>query len=551
MSTLEKSTVEKSGPHTSPHPGPNGSPDLEQMPGVPSAGNTTVVSKAGAAFGRLFGPLWHDRRIGLASAVGLSTVAGIVTGWWTPRGPMTTGQALAAMAVGAMVGWAAGTAMRSRWSIAVAPTVFVVAFEMTRLGSDGPTVDALRPEGTYGILAMIVGRGFHGLLALVPMMIGATFGAATARFSTGTTPVRHRTAAVGVSLRRAGAAAATLAMVALALGVARPAGTNPIRDDAGKRVPGSIAELTRVKIGGHHLAMMIRGASTKNPIVLYLAGGPGGSEMGAMRNHLESLERDFLVVTWDQRGTGKSYREIEPTATLTFDNAIADTIEVTNYLRQRFGQDKIFLLGQSYGSTLGVRAVQRNPELFRAFIGTGQMVSQRVTDQIFYDDTLAWARKNNNKTLISTLTKLGPPPYRDLMDYQASLGSEHEVYPYDHSRNSEGEGGFSENFLEREYTFVDQVHLLGGFLDTFNFIYPQLQTIDFRTDATSLEVPLYLAQGAHEARGRAELANEWFALVDAPVKKMVTFDTSGHRPLFEQPEEFTKFMVETVLAENR
>lgn len=123
------------------------------------------------------------------------------------------------------------------------------------------------------------------------------------------------------------------------------------------------------------------------------------------------------------------------------------------------------------------------------------------------------------------------------------------MYPYDHTRNSEGEGGFSENFFVSEYTLVEQVHLLGGFLDTFNFIYPQLQDIDLRVDAARLDVPVYLAQGAHEARGRAELANEWFEMLDAPHKEMVLFDTSGHRPLFEQPDKFTEFMTNTVLAD--
>jgi pimeloyl-ACP methyl ester carboxylesterase len=331
--------------------------------------------------------------------------------------------------------------------------------------------------------------------------------------------------------------------------IVRPASTSAIRDPDGDVVEGSIAELIRVDIGGHRLAMMIRGVSTDNPVLLFLAGGPGGSELGAMRNHLSALEQDFIVVTWDQRGTGKSYTEIEPTETLTFDNAVADTIEVTSYLRDRFAQDTIYLVGQSYGTFLGVRAVQEHPELYTAFVGVGQMVSARETDRIFYADTLAWAREQGNTGLVDTLTELGPPPYPSLLDLEATLANEHEVYPYDHSANAEGEGGFSENFLVPEYTLVEQVHLLGAFLDTFNFIYPDIQDIDFRNDATQLDVPVYLAQGAHEPRGRAELADEWFDLLDAPHKELVVFDTSGHRPLFEQPDEFYEFMTDKVLAD--
>src|SRR5690606_18801853 len=136
------------------------------------------------------------------------------------------------------------------------------------------------------------------------------------------------------------------------------------------------------------------------------------------------------------------------------------------------------LLGQSYGSMLGVRAVQEHPELYTAFIGAGQMVSARQTDRIFYADTLAWARRTGNEGLAATLTRLGPPPYETLLDLEATLANEHDVYPYDHSANSEGEGGFSENFFVPEYTLVEQIHLLGGFLDTFNLLYPQIQDID-------------------------------------------------------------------------
>ena len=129
-------------------------------------------------------------------------------------------------------------------------------------------------------------------------------------------------------------------------------------------------------------------------MLLFLAGGPGGTELGAMRHHGEALEEDFVVVTFDQRGTGKSYDQLEPTSTLTLDRAVADTIEVTNYLRDRFGQDKIYLLGQSWGTILGVLAVQQQPELYRGVRRRRPDGQPRcATDQIIYQDTLAWARE--------------------------------------------------------------------------------------------------------------------------------------------------------------
>src|SRR5690606_18845449 len=115
-------------------------------------------------------------------------------------------------------------------------------------------------------------------------------------------------------------------------------------------------------------ALMIRGRTVDNPVLLYLAGGPGGTDLGAMRRDV-TLEQDFIVVTWDQRGSSKSYAAIDPIGTLTVAQMISDTVELTDYLRLRFGQERIFLVGQSWGSTLGVLTVQQHPERYHAFVG--------------------------------------------------------------------------------------------------------------------------------------------------------------------------------------
>ena len=93
------------------------------------------------------------------------------------------------------------------------------------------------------------------------------------------------------------------------------------------------------------------------------------------------------------------------------------------------------------------------------------------------------------------------------------------------------------------------MHSLGAVMDTFAVLYPTISGLDLRTDAILLDVPVYLFQGRHEAPGRAVLAEEWFTALDAPRKAMVIADTSGHRPLFEQPAEFHRFLTDVVLRE--
>jgi proline iminopeptidase len=489
-----------------------------------------------------------SRRIAAATVVSLAGAWGLVAGLWTPRGPLTSSAAIWSIVISLVVGGVAGYVLRSRWAMLLAPAVFVAVLELTRLPVDGPMVDGIRAS-FYGAIALITGRGFHALLTLLPMALGAAVGAGRARARAGDSQSASRrwTRAVG----RVGTVIVALALVTLTAGLARPATTAPITGPDGEPVPGSVAELTTVGVGGHDLGLMIRGANTDNPVVLFLAGGPGGSERGAMRRHLSGLEEHFTVVTWDQRGTGTSYAELDPTDTVTLDGAVSDTIEVTDYLRDRFDTEDIYLLGQSWGTTLGVLAVQERPELYRAFIGTGQMVSQRATDRIFYDDTSAWAARTGDDGLLRQLEAAGPPPYEEMFPYETALSHEMAVYPYDHSGNSEGAGQMSENLLVEEYALIDQVHILGAVMDTLATLYPQLQDIDFRETATDFQIPMYFVQGAHEAGGRAQLFDEWYPMIEAPSKDLAVLATSGHRPLWEQPEQFVDYMVDTVLVETQ
>ena len=529
--------------HTNPLPAAR----VDQPPG--NAENDDVRSRGRGLAGEFLRMVWADKRrawgLALLAAVGY----GLLAGWWTPRGPMSTFEGLAAMGLALLVGLAAGLLLRSRWAMLVAPVVFAAVFELARLGVTGPTVDGIHLGSTYGIMAFALGRGVHGLLALLPMVLGATLGAALARRRLSTQrPQRGFLSGLGLWLRRGVAVVTGLVLVALAAFIARPATTDPIVDADGQTVAGSVAELTRVDIGGHDLALMIRGRSTQNPVLLFLAGGPGGSELGAMRRHSEALEDDFVVVTFDQRGTGKSYDQLDPTGTMTLDGAVADAVAVTNYLRDRFDEEKVYLVGQSWGTTLGVLAVQQHPELYRAYVGVGQMVSQAATDKIFYEDTLAWAREEGNTDLVDTLEANGPPPYTDVLHYEAALSYEMEVHPYDHSAEQRRCGPDEREPLRRgvhaaragAHLGRDARRVLGAVPAAAGHRLPHP---GHQPRGTRLPGP-----GCHEAPGRQLLAQEWFDLLQAPSKKLDPFDTSGHRPLWEQPAEFQDLMA-TVLAE--
>ncbi|MBB2944032.1 pimeloyl-ACP methyl ester carboxylesterase [Actinoplanes lutulentus] len=416
-----------------------------------------------------------------------AVVWGAISAWWTPRGPLTSIEAVVTIAAS----FAAGTlAARSRWAFLTAPLLYALTVELVRIRVSGPSVDAPHPS-PFGAIALVTGRGVHGVLALFPMFLGALL------------PRRGRVFA----------AVALPVLVLLAVTVAIPGRT------AG--IPGGVAELTRVD----GLNLMIRGADRALPVLLFVPGTPGGSEMGAMRKHLSGLEQRFVVATMDRRAF--------PPADVTVDDEVADVLTVTDYLRSRFGQSKIYLVAFSGGSIPGVLAVEREPSRFAAYIGTGQAVDLRASDQIFYADILAWARAGGRADVVAQLEGSGPPPYADFWGYEPFLLYENQAY-------DQGEPAFE--LGASEYSPLRKAHTLTAIMDTWDALYPRMQDVDLRRDVPRLGVPAYFVQGGAEMRGLSELFTPWYEALLAPSKQVEFYPGAGHRAIFEDPQRFVATM---------
>lgn len=495
---------------------------------------------------------WADVRLRAGLVLAAAALAGLAVAATMPRGPATAAQALAVMALGLFVGGVAGVALRSRWAALPAMGVHVVAIELARWGVAGPTVDLPRLDNLYGVLALVLGRGFHGVVGLLPMLVGAAYGTRlAARFSAGEPRKPQASRRVSRYLGTAGLGLATVALAALAVAIAWPASTPPIRGADGQPVPGSLATLEAVRLGGHDQWISIRGVSPDKPVLLWLSGGPGQSDLAFTRALLGNLEQEFVVVNWDQRGQGKSYAALDPTETWTLDQAVSDTIALTNYLRERFGETKIYLAGESWGTTLGVLAVQRQPELYYAWIASGQMVSQLETDRRIYHDLLAYAAGAGDEALAAQLQANGEPPYATIYGNSIAMQYYPAIEPPYTPPAAYAERGEAANLgpwgvLASEYSLVEKVNVLRGLMDMFSVMYPQLQSVDFRRDVPRLEVPVFLAQGAGELQARHDLALEWYALLEAPEKHLLTLENAGHSTLFERYDVFYQIMTEMV-----
>lgn len=294
------------------------------------------------------------------AVLALAASVGAVLGAVVLRGPATSGEALVMLVVAFVVGVASGRVWRSRWALLTVPAVLAIGFELARLPVSGPSVDLPRLASMFGWLALFGGRGLLALVVGLPVVLGVVVG------RRGIARLARRRIPRGGDL---GILVALLVVATLAVFVGRPARTAPIVGQDGAVVPNSVAELTRVRINGHDHAVMIRGHDVDNPVMLFLAGGPGGTELGTMRRHLPELERHVTVVTWDQRGTGRSYGALDPVDTYTLQSAVDDTIAMIEYVRGRFDEERIHLVGQSWGSTLGVLAVDQRPDLYHSWVG--------------------------------------------------------------------------------------------------------------------------------------------------------------------------------------
>ncbi|GIV63439.1 MAG: alpha/beta hydrolase [Chloroflexota bacterium] len=333
------------------------------------------------------------------------------------------------------------------------------------------------------------------------------------------------------------------------------ANTPPILGSDGKPLTGSIAALEKVRLGGTDQWVIIRGHDIHKPVLLFLSGGPGASEAGRVLRFNSDLEKHFVVVIWEQRGCGKSYPAYYPPTKLTVDQYVSDLIELTNWLNQRFDEEKIYLVGHSWGTIIGVRAVQARPDLFHAYVGTAQMVNLRQTDQMIYDAVLGHAQKIGDDAFVKTLQTQGRPPYSGkspIQPYATLFGREYAWFEVTHIRNEDYRQNGDAILLmlkQPEYGWLDRIYYLLGLMNTFNRVYPQLQEMDFRLDATRLEVPVYLIQGRHDMNNPSPLPEEYFEVLQAPAKQMFHFEESGHGMIWQEADLFHDLMVNTVLAE--
>lgn len=307
-------------------------------------------------------------------------------------------------------------------------------------------------------------------------------------------------------------------------------------------VSGGINLLEQVELGGVKQWISIRGETHQAPVLLFLHGGPGSANIAKLRLQTPDLEKHFVVVSWDQRGAGKSFSLFAKPTELSREQLVSDAHELVGILKQRFGVEKIYLMGFSWGTVLGLSLVDQYPEDFAAFISVSQEVDFLTGEKLSLEYVRDVAQKAGNADAVTELASLDPA-YTSL-DWQAQLGIQRKwllsfggVY---HTTDS-----FSHELWmllkAPEYSLVEAGFWPLGSSRSLRQMWPDLMKINFFDEVLVVRCPTYFFVGRYDYNSPWQLTEAYYQKLDAPAgKHLVWFENSAHDIFFDEPEQLTR-----------
>lgn len=314
--------------------------------------------------------------------------------------------------------------------------------------------------------------------------------------------------------------------------------------------PDGVQETFVATLGGTRQVVNVRGADKGNPILLYVHGGPGSTEMPVAWTFQRPWEDFFTVVQWDQRGAGRSYalndpKTIEPT--LSLDRYRDDAIELIELLRSKYGKRKVILLGHSFGSAVGLAVAAKRPDLLYAYVGMGQMIDWRENEKQGFNWTIQHARAIGDAPALIDLEPMVPYPGPGMITLDR-LDTERKWsirYGELIANRQAADYYFDVRHLSPEYSEADlQAHAEGSAF-TIKAMLPRLDAINFsRLDR--LRVPVILLEGQHDYTTPWPIAVAWMKRLHAPSKRIVFFNNSAHMPMIEEPGHTLKALLDYV-----
>ncbi|HET8842307.1 MAG TPA: alpha/beta hydrolase [Ktedonobacteraceae bacterium] len=309
------------------------------------------------------------------------------------------------------------------------------------------------------------------------------------------------------------------------------------------QTPNGITEGLFVTIDKTEQWIQIRGEARTNPILLIVHGH--GISLAAFTPLFRSWERHFTIVQWDRRGVGKTMSRNGKAGSdsWTFERLAQDGIEVAEFLCQHLHQNKVILLGLSQGSVIGLLMARHRPDLFQAYIGTGQIVDMLRNETVSYQTVSERARIQHNTRALKALTSIGAPPYQDVRTWLIKQRWGTSTDP----ESKASQGRFSRMLLfAPDYSLRDVYHAFSDVLFLPQPLYEEYMAFDARSLGTKFELPFFIFQGDFDVQTPTALAEAYFATIEAPTKELVLLKDGGHMALLTRSELFLKNLLSYV-----
>ena len=340
---------------------------------------------------------------------------------------------------------------------------------------------------------------------------------------------------------------AAILIILVLLLVYSPGKSEPYLDKSENKIIGSISEKTFITINGVKQGMFIKSKDSTHPVLLLLHGGI--PEYFLTQKYPTGLEDYFTVVWWEQRGSGISYNSNISPESLTLEQLVADAVGVTNYLRNRFNKNKIYLMAHSGGSFIGIHTAAKAPELYYAYIGLSQISNQLKSEQLAHEYLLNQYKLSGNKEMVKKLEdapviKGTPDKYLKLRDkamHSFGIGTTHNM-------RSVPKEIFFPSLTCREYTLKEKYNLWAGKARSgVHPLWNKMLSTNLMIQLPKLDIPVYFFSGVYDYTVSYKLSKEYFEKLQAPVKGFYLFDKSAHSPMFEEPQKVKEIMLKDVL----
>lgn len=328
-------------------------------------------------------------------------------------------------------------------------------------------------------------------------------------------------------------------------------------------ISGGISVIERTKIGDIEQAFLIQSENPQNPVLLFLHGGPSMPIPGvscrsadyALAISTRELVKHFTVVFWDQRGTGMSYSKNILKETMRIEQFIRDADEMTDYLRSRFQQPKIYLIAHSWGTLIGLSLAARYPEKFHAYTALSQITSWVENDRLGYHWVQKKAEESNNQKALRELQALGEPPYVESFKQWAVLRRWLMKYSSMFYNTGDKDSptffkGLRIMLKSPDYNISDVFHsMISGFKLTYTQdLIEDIAAVNFFDNVRRLDVPVFFIHGRQETHVFPELVVSYYKMLDAPFgKELFWLENSSHMYHPIDAKRVEKILIEQVL----